>query len=389
MRPPRSHTADGTVSENAASGSIQITDLHNNSVFSLVPEIVVPPGARGTVAFSASFDNSVLGLAPHAKFRSDDLGRASATTARAPASTANVDINGNGIIDPDEQYVRTVYERDELRVPSPTTGNTTATLTDTAADITATGTASFSNPIFNLGATSGTVRVSYDGGASGGDITNCAHLHTSGGQNLDACNTQTIGANVCTPGAPGCGWKDGDVVTYTQDQYGEPATPAGVILDANYTTLFPGGVEVGIPGAAGFSMIFSDQFAVYAYLPQLDVEGVLTTDLVDPTTSSAGSFGGDVLALALDVALADHGLLGASSSVAFGDLKLCALTDTPALDGISVRDFLADANTLLGGGTTAYGLDQIAPLATNVAAAFSGGSVSTFAQQHVFAGSCP
>jgi hypothetical protein len=382
------NTDDGTVSENSASGPVQLTDAHNNSVFSLVPEVVIAPGHIVALNFSASFDNNILGLTRNTKIRSV-VAISFGNHGPNGHATANVDINGNGIIDPDEAYVRTVTDREELRCPSASVGNTTATLTDTAADITTTGTASFSNPSFNVGATSGTVRVSYDGGAHGGDITNCAHLHTSGGQTIDACNTQTIGANACTAGAPGCGWKDGDVVTYTQDQFGTPTTPAGVILDASYATLFPGGVEVGIPGAAGFSMIFSDQFAVYAYLPQLDVEGVLTTDLVDPTTSSSGSFGGDVLALALDVALADHGLLGASSSVAFGDLRLCALTDTPALNGITVRDFLGDANTLLGGGTTAYGLDLIAPLATNLADAFTGGSVSTFAQQHVFSGSCP
>ena len=382
------NTDDGAVTENPASGSVQFTDAHNNSVFSLVPEVVIAPHQTVALRFSASFDNNVLHLPQGTRVRSL-VAISFGNHGPNGQAASNVDINGNGIIDPDEAYVRTVSDKEELRVPAPSVGNTTATLTDTAADITTTGTASFSNPSFNLGTTSGTVRVSYNGGAHGGDITNCAHLHTSSGQTIDACNTQTVGANACTSGAPGCGWKDGDVVTYTQDQFGSPSTAAGVILDASYATLFPGGVEVGIPGAAGFSMIFSDQFAVYAYLPQLDVEGVLTTDLVDPTTSSSGSFGGDVLALALDVALADHGLLGATSSVAFGDLKLCALTDTPALDGISVRDFLGDANTLLGGGTTAYGLDLIAPLTTNLADAFTGGSVSTFAQQHVFSDSYP
>lgn len=381
-------TAGGTVTENAASGSVQLTDAHDNSVFSLVPEVVIAPGHTVALHFSASFDNNVLGLAPHTKIRSVvqlSFGNHGPTGHAA----ANVDINGNGIIDPDEAYIRTVTGREVLCVPPPSTGNTSATLTDTAADITTTGTVSYSNASFDLGATSGTVRVSYDGGAGGGEITNCAHLETSSGQTIDACNTQTIGANVCTPGAPGCGWKDGDVVTYPQDQLGSPTTAAGVVLDGSFTSLFPAGIEVGIPGTAGYSMVFSDQFAVFGYLPQVDVEGVLTQDLVDPTTSSSGSFGGDVLALALDVALADHGLLGATSAVPFGDLELCALTDTPALNGTSVRDFLADANTVLGGGTFTYPVDLIAPLTSAVAGAFIAGSVSTFAQQHVFSGSCP
>ena len=67
----------------------------------------------------------------------------------------------------------------------------------------------------------------------GGLITNCAHATGNGGvtdlvgqavltlvapAQLDACNTQPIGAPACMPGAPGCGWKDGDLTTYGQLQ---------------------------------------------------------------------------------------------------------------------------------------------------------------------------
>src|SRR4051812_21435624 len=68
----------------------------------------------------------------------------------------------------------------------------------------------------------------------------------------------------------------GDYVTYRQDEWGNPNTTAGQFLDLHFSTLYPGGVEVGIPGAAGHSMLFSDQIAIYGFLPQIGVEGVLT-----------------------------------------------------------------------------------------------------------------
>ena len=45
--------------------------------------------------------------------------------------------------------------------------------------------------------------------------------------------------------------------------------------------------------------------------------------------------------------------------------------------------FLGVANTVLGGGSSTYGVDLIAPLTTAVAGAFASGSVTTFAQQHL------
>src|SRR6185437_16834853 len=56
-------------------------------------------------------------------------------------------------------------------------------------------------------------------------------------------------------------WVTGDVVTYYQDQWGEPTTAAGVILNQYMATVLPNGIEIGIPGNGGFSLILTDQFA--------------------------------------------------------------------------------------------------------------------------------
>lgn len=75
------------------------------------------------------------------------------------------------MIDADEARVRSVPTRLGLTVAAQTPSNATVTLSDTAGDITATGTVTFSNPVINLGATSGTVTVTADGGTDGGTIT--------------------------------------------------------------------------------------------------------------------------------------------------------------------------------------------------------------------------
>ena len=171
----------------------------------------------------------------------------------------------------------------------------------------------------------------------------------------------------------------GDYVTYTQDGWGDATSTAGHLLALQLATVYPLGVEVGIPGAAGNSMLFTDEIAIYQYLPQLNDEGVLTQDLLDPLTSPSGSFGGDVLALKLDVGFADAGLLG-TAPVKFGDL---ILNDAPFI-GVTVRQMLAEANFALGGGSispTEFSL--LTGEVTNLAASFNSGDVSVWAEDRL------
>ncbi|HTO07540.1 MAG TPA: hypothetical protein VMR86_10850, partial [Myxococcota bacterium] len=56
-------------------------------------------------------------------------------------------------------------------------------------------------------------------------------------------------------------WHDGDVVTYTETHWGDdPSGDAAILLQANYNGVYAsssGLLELGIPGAAGFSMLFT------------------------------------------------------------------------------------------------------------------------------------
>ncbi len=398
-----------TFTENAASGHLLFEDASTNTLFSLVPEVTIPPGATKSLLFSASFDNHVLNLPVGKAVRAEVIVSFGNAGPQQP-SAANVDINGNGTIDADEHYVRSVPTRLGLTVPAQTPDNASVAIHDAASNITTTGTVSFSNASFNLGATTGTVSVSYDAGASGGTITNCATLTGTGttitvggfpfpivsGINAQACDAESIGVTTCTPGATGCGWTDGDLTTYPQAAWGDTptATNAAGLLENNYDAVYlstAGVFEIGIPGTSGYSMQFGDATSLLAYLPASGTIGPLVADLSNPTTSASGAFGGEVAALKLNIDFSADNVLTGTAHVPFGSLTLCGFTTLPALNTIAVSDFAAQVNTLLGGGslTSGYTIADLDQITASLNASFGGGSVSTFAQDHLVNGSCP
>ncbi len=96
-----------------------------------------------------------------------------------------------------------------------------------------------------------------------------------------------------------------------------------------------------------------------------------------------------MLALQLNVDFSAAGLSGGSSATALGDVTLCNFPSLPALNNITVSAFLASANSALGGGAGIYSVDIMDGVANALNAAFSGGSVSSFAQDHLVNGACP
>ncbi|MFO7690588.1 MAG: hypothetical protein R6W83_08560, partial [Cryobacterium sp.] len=390
VMPQASSEGRDQFTESGASGELEFMDATNNTAFSLVPQILIPAGGSHTLLFQASFDNGILALPTGAQIRAETIVSFGNATAKGN-SVANLDINGNGTIDADEAHVRSVPARIGLTVPVLQQGNDTVSLSDTLADIVTTGSVTFTNATFNLGATGGTVSVTYDAGADGGTITNCAYL-TGTGVDLQACDTQTIPEpnTGCTPGAPGCGWEIGDMITYPQigwDTGGIGYTTLVTYYNAVYASTF-GSIELGVPGPAGFSIVFSGFAAVLDYMPASGPYAALNADLLNPTSTSSGGFGGAMLALRLNIDFADAGYIGGTSGLRFGDLRLCGLA-LAGLNGTSVRDFFGLANTLLGGGTNGYAIADIAPLTVELNSSFGGGGVSTFAQNHLVNGPCP
>jgi hypothetical protein len=192
-------------------------------------------------------------------------------------------------------------------------------------------------------------------------------------------------------------WKNGDLISYDQSAWGDPSTAAASNLNVNFDNVYAstlGVVEVGISGSSGFSMRFSSPTSVINYLPSVGTPAALNADVLDPTTTASGQFGGDVLALKLNVDFSDAGFLNGNVNTKFGDLVLYNFNNLPALNGLTIRQFLVVVDTLLGGGSTnyiltllneqaSYSISDLAPITVDINNAFSAGTVSTFAQQHL------
>src|SRR5580704_3186624 len=283
----------GTFTTGPGSGKLFFLDRATNSVFSLVPEVTLPKFSQTPLLFSASFDNNTLHLAQGSEVRVEVIVTFGNHALGGPGSGTNIDINGNGKIDPDEHRVRSVSNLFDLFVPQTLAANNTLTTSDAVADITTTGTVTFSNAVIDL--MTGTVTADYNAGSMGGSITNCAHATGTGISdpvgsiiytivaplNLTACNTETIHQVACTPGAPGCGWHNNDLVTFSQDEWGEtPAsTNVGTLLEDNFDNVFApenDQMEIGIPGVAGFSIIFDNPDDLITYLPANGTAAALT-----------------------------------------------------------------------------------------------------------------
>jgi hypothetical protein len=193
------------------------------------------------------------------------------------------------------------------------------------------------------------------------------------------------GARSCPPGTPGCGWSAGDLTTYSQDQWGDGTTAAGILLANSFTTVYAATGSLLVGRTPSYYMTFDPAQAIFDYLPATGTPAPLDANLVNPTSSPSGSFGGEIVALTLNIDFSDHDLLPGTGGLHFGDLVICSWD--PLYDGRSVRAMLGVANIELGGGV--FSLTEINGLAQQLNASFAGGVVSAWAQRHLFAGACP
>ena len=183
-------------------------------------------------------------------------------------------------------------------------------------------------------------------------------------------------------------WQNGDLTTYSQGIWGNPATNAGAaLLLANFNTVYQaaGGVVAG--SSSGFTMVFIDAPSVVGYMPSVGSYAALNSSVLNPDsgTTSSGAFGGDVMALTFNVDFSDAGLLlPDTSGLRFGDLILANFTGALApLDGLTVRQFLGDMNTLLSGGSSIVTIADLGTTLSDLNASFFEGSVLPFAQDHL------
>jgi hypothetical protein len=202
------------------------------------------------------------------------------------------------------------------------------------------------------------------------------------------------------PNALASSFKDGDFTSYAQSEWGDTPNTfnAAWLLQENYNTVYAstsGTLEVGIAGANGFSMVFTGAPELLSYLPDVGPIGQLNSDFHNPTTTSAGAFGGDATALVLNIDFSDAGLLPGDLGIPFGDLVLQNFSGgqlTP-LNGLTVRQFSAGMNGLLGGGiffifkhNFTYHTSDIAtldPILANINDSFEEGGVQPFATNNL------
>jgi hypothetical protein len=136
-------------------------------------------------------------------------------------------------------------------------------------------------------------------------------------------------------------------VTYTQGGWG--ASPSGnnpgMILKNNFSKVYPGG-SVVIGGTK--KLTFTSASAIAGFLPAGGKPGVLAASATNPSSSAAGVFAGQVLALQLSVDFSNQGI----TTGGLANLKVIS----GSLSGQTIAQVLALANSVIGGGSLPSGL---------------------------------
>ncbi|MBS1708379.1 MAG: hypothetical protein JSS65_06605 [Armatimonadetes bacterium] len=409
----------GTFTESAGSGKLEFTDANSNSIFSLVPQLYLPAGASITLLYRAEFDPTVIAAAGN-DFRVEALvtfGRAG-LRGGSGASAPSIDINGNGTVDKDENWVRTVPARTSmgLVLSTPEECNDSATIGDLGLD--SEGDATFSNvtgldqfPATVNASQVWTIEADVDGGVDGGFVCNEATLDSAGDSKtlnivvghdplgnpiyltVPCCFDVHLTAQDCVPvdgdGGPPTGFPDGSYFTFTQGKYNDHANNAVAnYVEAHFASLFVGGkLTIGVIGATTHDASWTDVDAFRLWIGGGGPSGALTADTLNATSTSGGTLAKQTGALTLTLALQGAVIPGVNGGnplpSGLGSLKL---KDTgTSLDGQTVSQILAAANQALGAGTLppGYTFSSLNDLIDNLNKAFDDGITSSWANAHL------
>jgi hypothetical protein len=193
----------------------------------------------------------------------------------------------------------------------------------------------------------------------------------------------------CAGAAKANSFSTGEFVTYPQALWGGSGgsvpNPGAPLVVADFGTVYAssfGVLTIGLPNT-GQTITFDAASAVLAYLPAVGTPASLTSSYVDPSSTNSGSFGGDVLALQLNVDFNNAGFLVGTSGTPFGSLILTNLSTCSQLNGLTVSQFLPTDNTALGGGSKSCAITSLDSITGNLNSSFAGGNVSTFAQTNL------
>ncbi len=167
--------------------------------------------------------------------------------------------------------------------------------------------------------------------------------------------------------------------TATESQWaGAPSgNDAGAVLASNFPTVFPSGVTIGYAG--GFTVNLTSVPAVDAFLSSASgPPGTLSASAVNPASTSAGDFAGEVLALQLSVGFSGAGVFGTGTTLS----NLVYYNPSSPLNGYGLGQILNIANIGLGGGNLApYGvsIDDLETLLLTLNSALTNCTADAFA----------
>ncbi len=176
--------------------------------------------------------------------------------------------------------------------------------------------------------------------------------------------TETANVNWYTPQV--CDLKG--YTTYTQGGWGSKgnSTP-GKIRDLNFSTVFPTGLVIG----STYKLTLTSALAVQNFLPQGGTAAAFNANYTNPTSTSAGVLGGQMVALKLNIAYGDAGKLGTNANK-FSELVIA----TGPFTGKTVAEFFALAETAIGGGSlNGFTFSQFNEAATALNENFDNGTV--------------
>ena len=143
-------------------------------------------------------------------------------------------------------------------------------------------------------------------------------------------------------------------------------------------------------------MLFTDPRDLLAYIPTDGSPGPPDSDLINPTETDAGVFGGEVAVLKLNIDFSDAGVLRGNLGIPFGDLVLGGfsskdkggLVALEPLDGAAVRrrrEHLARR----AAATAPFTIADLFPIAQDINDSFVDGTPSAFATEHLIAPPAP
>lgn len=173
-------------------------------------------------------------------------------------------------------------------------------------------------------------------------------------------------------GEPCNGCKMGIYRTQTPGGWGAKAAGnnPGTYRDAHFDEAFPEGLTVGDPG--NYTIELTCAAAIETLLPTGGKPAALTQSYKDPDAIK-NVLVGHIVALSLSIGFDEY---DKNFGQADGHMKKLYIADGHGFDGMTIADVLAEANIVLGGGTSSYSPSQMVEILTKINEYFVDGKKS-------------